>query len=376
MKNKLIIAASLLIIACSGNKKQEEKKETLKNTVVKLTAEQLKNASIETGKIEKQEISTVLKLNGSIDVPPQNKISVSSPLGGYLKYTKLLPGMIVKKGESIAVMEDVQFIQIQQDYLLAKSKLELAQAEFKRQEELNATKSTSDKQFQMAKNEFETERILVKSLSEKLLLVGINPTYVNENNISRKINIFSPIDGFVSKVNVNIGKYTSPSDVLFELVNIQDIHLNLSVFEKDINTLSIGQLVSTYSVDNPDKKYQAKIILIGKEFGANRATEVNCHFEQYDQKLLPGMYMSAEVNVKSKDALVVPNDAIVSWENKQYVFIEIGTNEFEMTPVSLGLKSESTTEIILGKEVNSGAVNVVLKNAYTLLMQLKNKNEE
>lgn len=376
MKNKLIIAASLLIMACSGNKKQEEKKETLKNTVVKLTAEQLKNASIETGKIEKQEISTVLKLNGSIDVPPQNKISVSSPLGGYLKYTKLLPGMIVKKGESIAVMEDVQFIQIQQDYLLAKSKLELAQAEFKRQEELNATKSTSDKQFQMAKNEFETERILVKSLSEKLLLVGINPTYVNENNISRKINIFSPIDGFVSKVNVNIGKYTSPSDVLFELVNIQDIHLNLSVFEKDINTLSIGQLVSTYSVDNPDKKYQAKIILIGKEFGANRATEVHCHFEQYDQKLLPGMYMSAEVNVKSKDALVVPNDAIVSWENKQYVFIEIGTNEFEMTPVSLGLKSESTTEIILGKEVNSGTVNVVLKNAYTLLMQLKNKNEE
>ena len=84
--------------------------------------------------------------------------------------------------------------------------------------------------------------------------------------------------GIVTKVNVNIGKYVNPSDVLFEIVNPSDIHLALTVFEKDVNKLSVGQQLVAYTNNNPSKKYPCEIILIGKDFSSDKAIEVHCHF--------------------------------------------------------------------------------------------------
>lgn len=373
----MLIMVVLLAISCGSNKQEAAAPETAATveTQVSLDSEQLKNAGINLGKPETKPISAILKLNGSIDVPPQNMVSVSFPLGGYLKSSKLLPGMHVAKGEVLAVMEDAQFIQIQQDYLLAKSKLTLAEGEFLRQQGLNADKASSDKVFQQAKNEFETQKIMVRALDEKLRLIGLNPGDLSENNLSRSVSVRSPIKGFVSKVNVNIGKYTAPTDVLFELVNPEDIHLALTVFEKDVAKLAVGQKVMAYASDNPDKKYPAEILLISKNLDENRAAEVHCHFAKFDHSsLVPGMFMNAEVAVTTENALIVPEGAVVRWQNQQYIFVEMGNGTFNMTPVDLGVAQNGQQQIFPKEPL--GDKNVVLQNAYTLLMKLKNSAEE
>jgi cobalt-zinc-cadmium efflux system membrane fusion protein len=208
------------VISCgSKNETPASADSTHVENSVTLSAAQLKNSGIVLGKIEQKSISSVLKVNGRIDVPPQNIISVSVPMGGYLKYTKLLPGMHLSKGEVIAIMEDQQYIQLQQDYLTAKARLIFTANEYNRQKELNQSKASSDKVFQQTEVDYTTEKINVKSLAERLKLIGINPNKLDENTISKSINIYSPIDGYVSKVNVNIGKFTQPSEVLFELIN-------------------------------------------------------------------------------------------------------------------------------------------------------------
>src|SRR5215203_3618568 len=132
---KFIVLACIatMLGACESKKEEEKTAEVQKENAVALTDAQQKNADIKIGKIEQRSISAVLKVNGSIDVPPQNMVSISVPLGGYLKSSKLLPGMHVKKGESIAIMEDQQYITLQQEYLTAKAKLVFAESEFKRQ---------------------------------------------------------------------------------------------------------------------------------------------------------------------------------------------------------------------------------------------------
>ncbi len=373
----MLIMAVLLAYSCGSNKQEAATSETETPiaTLVSLDADQLKNAGITLGKPEMKSISATLKLNGSIDVPPQNMVSISFPLGGYLKSSKLLPGMRVRKGETLAVMEDAQFIQIQQDYLLAKSKMALAEGEFLRQQGLNADKASSDKVFQQAKNEFETQKIMVRALDEKLRLIGLNPNELSENNLSRSVSVRSPINGYVSKVNVNIGKYTAPTDVLFELVNPEDIHLALTVFEKDVAKLAIGQKVMAYTSDNPAKKYPAEILLISKSLDENRTAEVHCHFEKFDHSnLVPGMFMNADVDVKTEKALVVPEGAVVRWQNQNYVFVEAGNGAFNMAPVALGIAQDGQQQIIPTEDL--GGKNVVLQNAYTLLMKLKNSAEE
>jgi cobalt-zinc-cadmium efflux system membrane fusion protein len=361
-------------MACGAENKTEKTAENKTvETTVEITDAQLKNMTITIGQITEQSISSILKVNGIIDVPPQNMVSISVPLGGFLKSTKLLPGMHIAKGEIIATMEDQQYIQLQQDYLTTASNLKFLEADYNRQKELNLSKATSDKLFQLAEADYQNQKIVLKSLHEKLKLVGINPDHLNEKNISRSIDINSPIDGYVSHVNVNIGKYVNPSDVLFELVNPTDIHLGLTIYEKDLDKIFIGQKLQAFTNHKPDLKYPCEIILIGKDLSEERSVEVHCHFEKYDKTLIPGMFMNAELEINSNNAKVLPDEAIVRFENVNYAFIATSKNTFKMVEVKLGSSEKGLTEVTMDDSFNNK--NFVLNGAYNLLMQLKNKEE-
>lgn len=378
MKNLVIlIIANFILSSCGGEKIQEkEKNNSAIETTVILTESQIKTANISLGNLEERDISTTLKLNGKIDVPPQNMISVSMPLGGFLKSTKLLPGMHIKKGEIIATMEDQQYIQLQQEYMMAKSKLIFSENEYNRQKELNLSKASSDKVFQQSEMEFKTQRITLSALSEKLKLIHINPESLSEATLSRSINIYSSIDGFVSKVNVNIGKYVNPSDIMFELINPSDIHLNLKVFEKDLDKLSIGQKLIAFNNNQSDKKYPCEIILVSQDLSEDRSADVHCHFEAYDKTLLPGMYMNAEVEIMMKHVSSINDDAIVSHEGKDFIFLSKSKTEFELLEIIKGNSENNFTEVnaLDGRDLKSS--KVVVKGSYSLLMQMKNKSEE
>jgi membrane fusion protein, heavy metal efflux system len=377
MKYFINLSFLLLFLSACGDKQPATygAAETPEINIISLTDEQFKNAGITTGKIETKDVSSVLKLNGQIDVPPQNMVSISVPLGGYLKSTKLLPGMHVNKGEAIAVIEDQQYIQLQQDYLTAKARIGYLENEYKRQKDLNQSKAASDKAFQQAEADYHTQLVLITSLGQKLQLAGINVRNISESSIARSVNIYSPINGFVSKVNVNIGKYVSPTEVLFELVNPTDIHLALKVYEKDLNKLYIGQKVISYTNNNPEKKHYGEILLIGRDLSADRNTEVHCHFEDYDKSLVPGTYMNAEVQIKNVKAAAIPREALVEFEGRQYLYKVVGKNRFEMTEVSIGESENGYTEILKATDRLSQAT-FVIKGSYSLLMMMKNKADE
>ena len=368
----LYIILVMLAVACSTSAPKEEQKVEIENTIT-LNQTQINNIGIVYSSVEKRTLSQTLHVNGKIEVPPQNMVSISAQLGGYLKSTQLLPGMKVKKGEIIAVMEDQQYIQLQQDYLSAKAMLNYSKSEYERQKELNANKASSDKVYQQAEAEYAMNKIKIKSLEEKLQLITINPASLNETNISRNVNIYAPIEGYVSAVNVNIGKYVNPSDVLFELVNPSDIHLNLTVFEKDINKLFIGQQLQAYN-NQSATKHNCEIILIGQNLSAERNVEVHCHFQEYDKALLPGMYMNADIAVNTENTYCLPSDAIVSYEGKDFIFIAETSSTFKMQEIKTGITQDAYTEVkdlqpvILAKKI-------VTKGAYSLLMSLMNKAE-
>lgn len=376
MKSIYNILILLIILSACGNKNENQNNNEITNeNEIVLGDEQIKNIGIETDSIRYQTLSSQLQLSGKIDVPPQNMISVSMPLGGYLKSTHLLPGMHVKKGEVIAVMEDEQYVQLQEEFLTAKSKLEFLEKEYERQKELNKNQASSDKVYQLALSEYQTQKIRVKSLSEKLKLIFINADKLDENSISKSINLLSPIDGYVSKVNINIGKHVEPSDILFELVNPEDIHLALNVYEKDIDKLFIGQKVLAFTNNNPDKKYHCEIILIGKDFSNDKNITAHCHFDQYDHSLIPGMYMNALIEINTKNAPVLPNDAIVNYDGISYIFVQITSNTFELIPIKTGNSENNFTEIISDKINELKNKKIVTKGAYQLLMALKNTEE-
>ncbi|MBK7665948.1 MAG: efflux RND transporter periplasmic adaptor subunit [Sphingobacteriaceae bacterium] len=374
MKNIFVLLSLFLFSECGTTSTTKENTSTTTENSITLNDAQIKNAGIVVGRGEKKNISSVLKVNGKIEVPPQNIVSISVPLGGYLKTTHLLPGTKVKKGETIATIEDQQYIQIQQDYLTSVAKLSYSEKEYNRQKDLNQSKASSDKQFQLTEADYKSQKIATKSLYEKLKLIGVNPESLDENTISRSIHVYAPIDGYVSKVNVNIGKYVNPADVIFELVNPTDIHLGLTIFEKDVNKLFIGQKLKAYTNNEQDKKHNAEIILISQDLSAERSVMVHCHFEDYDKTLLPGMYMNAEIDINASNSFVVTEEAIVNFEDNNYIFIEEGKGNYKFTEVKTGISENGFTEIVDAAALLDKPI--VTKGAYSLLMGLKNKAEE
>lgn len=374
MKKYIILFFSLVFIFCKSNSITETSSDNASDpNQLSMDKSQLKNAGIQTGSMEKKNLSKTLRVSGIIDVPPQNNISVSAPMGGYIISTHLLPGTPVKKGEVLAVLEDQLYINLQQEYLLTKTKMALAEKEYNRQNIMYQSQATSDKILQQSENDLQILKINLNAMSEKLKIIHIDPGKLSETTISSKVYLYSPIQGFVTHVNVNIGKYVNPTEVLFELVNPADIHLNLKVFEKDIPHLYINQEVISFTNHQPDKKYNGKIILLGKNISDDHTIEVHCHFNTYDKTLIPGTYMNADIELNNHEVFSLPDEAIVFFENKNYIFIQVDTEKHKMVEVVTGIKENSFTEILDGAKFLSD--KIVIKGAYALLMALKNNEE-
>lgn len=344
-------------------------------TTVTLTADQLKNAGILTGKAERRSLGLLMPVQGVVDVPPQNLVSISAPLGGYLRSTDLLPGMEVQKGQTLAIMEDPRFIQLQQDYLIAEGKVTMLVQDFDRQKALNATKTTSDKVLQEVTAELNTQRVTLRSLGEQLRLIGVNPASLSAETISRSAALRSPIHGWVSKVNVNIGRYVQPTDVLFELVDPADIHLALTIFEKDLPKVKVGQEVHARPTAHPNDEYEAEVILVGRSLDADRSAIVHCHFTKAHKDLVPGMAMSATLESRTDTVWCVPEEAVVRSGSGQAVFTANADGSYTLVPVTTGANEYGYFELVEpAAELRERPV--VVKGAYSLLSSLKNSGEE
>lgn len=170
MKNtyhNIIFIAFLTLYSC-GEKQKESTPEIQTETVntISLTEEQMLQANISLIQPTPGAIPVILKLNGITESAPMDQVQVCAPMGGFLKSTTLTPGQFIQEGQTIVMLEDQQFIEIQEEYLTTKAMLALSNTEFERQNQLNKTKSSSDKVLENARTEFVSKKIELKALEE------------------------------------------------------------------------------------------------------------------------------------------------------------------------------------------------------------------
>jgi cobalt-zinc-cadmium efflux system membrane fusion protein len=381
-----ILGLIIFLNACiNGDSKpvgKTAKVEALPENIVELREDQIKLAGIQTGSVEMRSVSNTLKVNGIISVAPQNQATVSVPLGGFIKNTNLLPGDAVTKGQTLAVIENQDFVDIQQNYLEAKNKLVFAEAEYKRHTDLYKDDVYSEKNVQQVTVEYKNLKASVKSLEQKLFLIGINPDHLSEDNISNSVNLVSPIKGYLKAVNVNIGKYVSPTDILFEIVNGDKLFLELTMFEKDADKVTSGQKIKFF-INNETEVHEALISQTGKSVSDDKTFKVFGSVISSCKNLLPGMYVNALIEESDLKVTALPSEAIVSFDDKEYIFVfdkekeEDGKpfTEYRIIEVKKGVSSSGFTEIFLPEGFDINTAKVVVKGAYNLLSAKKNAGE-
>ncbi len=374
---KFYILLIVICLACSKEDKISESDDKQpQSDELTLSESQFQLAAIEIAKTQQREINDIVKANGKLDVPPQNMVSISAPLGGFVKHTELLQGMKVKKGQVLVLMESPEYIQLQQDYLEAKSQLGFLEEEYFRQLELAKNNVNSTKTLQQAKSGYQSMKARKEGLKAKLKLIHIDAKTIEEGSIQNEISIPSPIDGFVTEVHVNLGSYVNPTDIMFEIIDTEHVHAEAEVFEKDVLKLKKGQRVFV-RLANETEVREATVYLIGKEISPERTVRIHCHLEKEDIHLLPGMYFSAIIETGDQKVSSLPEEAFAAFEGKDYLFLVINKtkHQYKMIPVNKGNCQGGYCQVTIPQELDSDS-EFVIKGVFQLLSQLKNAAEE
>jgi len=394
VKSIFVLSLALFFASCAGKDEKQETEAQAQTTEQQPTTEaedqidlspaQYKNIGLTLGGIEEKSLSGTIKVNGFIDVPPQNLVSITTQMGGIIRSSALLQGSSVSKGQVIAVLENQDFVQLQQDYLESKSTLELADSEYKRQQTLAAQNVNSDKIVQQAKSQYQIALARLNALSQRLRLINIEPDHLRPGTIRSRVNIYSPIDGYVTKVNVNIGKFVNPNDVMFEIVDNANLHVELKVFERDAARIKKGQKIR-FVLTNDTNEHTGTVQLVGGEVNTDKTVTVHAVADK-SKAFIPGTYLKAFIETGSNAVKVLPESAVVDFQGTKYVFVEQAqpktlTNEqrgfhfYKMIKVDVGITDSGYAEIT-NPSVIDAKNNIVLKGAYDLLSKMKNSEEE
>ena len=376
LKYILPILTLPFLIACGGNETVENQESGIEETSTTLivTNAQFELGKMELGTLTEQSFNNVVKANGALDVPPENKATVSAYFGGYVKSISLLQGQKIAKGQTLFVLENPDYIQVQQDFLEAKSQLSYLKSDYERQKELAANNVSSQKTFLKAESEYKMTLAKYESLKKKLQLMNINPNSVTEYNMNSTITVKSPIAGFVTSVLATKGLFLNPSDIALTIMNTDHMHVELNIFEQDLTNVAIDQDV-TFRIQNSNTIYKAKVYLINKAIDTeNRTIKLHCHFinEEDAIALTPGMFVEAEIYASSDSSLALPTNSVVSIENKSYILLkkERSKNEitFERVEVKPGQINGNYIEILNSRGFKSDD-QFLINGAFNLIQE-------
>lgn len=388
MKTKIYSIILVLFAVLAGCSKSIEKEDLEEHHdeegVIEFTQEQFNQAAITIGKALQKSIGSELEVNGIIDVPPHGNISINLPYGGFLKSTPILTGSEVKKGQLIATIQNPDFISFQQEYLEGLAQREYLDAEYTRDKELFRGKTISEREFQQTKSLYMGNEVLINALEEKLNLIGFNVSEIAQGKTTSVVSIYAPVTGSVKDIYANVGKYIGPQDAIMDITDTRDLHIELSVYENDIPKVSNGQMIHFSVANSPDLVQEAEVFLIGKNVREDRSITVHGHLQGNQQNLLPGMYVSAKIITGSHLDWTVPEEAVVRFQGKNYVFEFIGEkqennqsmHQFKMIEVSIGMIENGFIQIMLmdDQELIESA-DLVLSGAFYILSKSKNSGD-
>jgi cobalt-zinc-cadmium efflux system membrane fusion protein len=379
------IIIGFLIFSCAGEKVKEDTASadvagSSPNTVT-LTEKQNETIQIEIGKMEQRNLSSEVKANGFLDVPPQNKAVISPMITGYVHKLNFLVGDNVKKGQVMAELESMEFVDLQQRLLELKNQIVYLREDYDRQQLLRDQDAVSKKKFLMAEVEYKTAETARRGLESKLQMLGVNLNELENGKIASVLRLKAPISGSVKKLHSVIGRHVDPSEEIYEIVNAEHLHLELSVYEKDITKIRKGQSVWFTIPNVKHERYAGEVFLVGKDLAEDkRSINVHVHFNENEGAFAVGMYANASIAVSESEVNALPETAIVVDGEKEFVFRKVSSDSesitFEKISVETGIEAGGFVELLATEQLRAND-EFVVNGAFYLLNAFSGvENEE
>ncbi len=328
MKNLIystvILILSLFFASCGNGTKENVETQTdlAADDYIKVTQAQFDQIGMALGTLQEKEFPVMVRATGMIDVPPENRSVVSATMGGYIKTLPLLIGDEVKKGQVLLSLENPEFVTLQQEYMEVSGQLDYLKSEYERQKTMYDENITSQKSYLKAESDYKTAQAKYDGLRKQLVMINVSPTKVEAGTVTSITTIYAPISGSVTKVNVTRGSYVAPATSILEIIDNDHIHIELSVFEKDIMKIKKGQNIDFKIPEASSDTFKAEVYLVGTSIGEGRTIKVHGHLKNEEENnFLTGMFVEAHIVLEATSTKGLPDESIVNVDDKNYVLV-------------------------------------------------------
>ena len=370
----LAIGLLLLVTSCmnENTEKTDSATEIALQNKITISRKQFVEANMEIGSLRDTMFSRYITSNGYVGVPVSNKATLGSFMGGNVSEILVQTGQRVNKGQSLIRIQNVEFIELQRDYLESKAELNNVQMVYERLKNLAGDNISSQKELQQAEMDYTMTGARTKALEEKLRLIQVDPKTLDVNDIKPEYSLYAPISGFVSNIYVSPWAWLNAENQTMELINTDVLFLYLEVFEKDITKIRTGMNVKGSLPDYGSNSLDATIETIGKQIDPLKRTvgvvaRIN-NAEEYP--LVYGMFAGARILYEDYQVSFLPEDAVVDVDNQNFVLLvkEESSDRLvcEQHEVRIGETINGMTEIIQNQGFAQNA-RFIVKGGFQLM---------
>lgn len=382
-KNKLcLLVIAVLSTSCikKGQKQNAQILENENSVIISDASLALMDVSLTKPKL--QQIESNIYLAGKVTAVPNNRAAVSSDIEGKVERIFVLEGNYVKKGAPLMTLRSMALIELQNQYLEAKSQSNFLELEYKRQKELINNRVGALVDFQNTTAKYEASQAKVNALAAKLQVLGFSKASLDSAKIATHLTIHSPIAGYVFELPVQVGALAMTETKLAEIVNNDQLMADVFVYDKDLDNVVEGQGVEIDFITHSYPSVPGTITHISRAIDLQtKAVTVHVKFIAPPKKLvLPEMSIRCVVinNASLKPKLAVPRSAIL--EEADHSFVYIGYSDSAKAQRTLfkcrvikGNQNEEWVQITFANEPK-GDYRIVSKNVMIVENERKKRS--
>lgn len=373
-----LLGASLLLGACS------EESDTAAPTAAAApvdpnlvqAGDNLGNI-IKLGTVSRMELSDTLRVAGQVDFDEQRVTRIGATVTGRVIELTAMLGQQVKVGDTLAVLNSTELGAAQLAYMKARAQAQLNERNVERAQQLFAADVIGSAELQRRESELSISRAEMRAAADQLRVLGVSSKSLEKLTSTGAINSVSPVvatmAGTVVERLVAQGQVVQPSEVMFTVADLSRVWVEAEVPEQQAAAVRPGQ---TIQVEIPalGQQLTAKLIFIADTVNPmTRTIMVRSELDNSDRSLKPAMLATVLIQGRPTARLVVPDTAIVRENNKDYLFVEVGPQQFKLTEVALG-PAIGTMRPVLGGVAEG--TKVVIEGAFHLNNERKRKELE
>ena len=342
----VIVMATCILGACSrsqGNHPRDLSDSTGHFAGIQLTPQEISKAGIQFGALETALVDKWVACEGSLVLSQQKPVKVTMPFSGTIRSIDCSSGDYIKFGATLARIENLESLKLQQEYLEAVNQLEYTHEEYKRQGELTVENATSVKKMQIARRDYQTAELKVNALRLQLKTFGINADSLHPDNLIPLIDVIAPCSGYVQHIGAHPHTFVSAGEEVLTMADPQQLMVRLEVPEGFVTQLMPGQFEFCLKQDTL-AKYKAVYKSLPQHVDPQKHMAILfATIPKPNPLLLPGMSVVATLKTRAASVLVqassIQRDAAAC-----FIFVlEDGT--FSKIPVTVGKNVGELTEI-------------------------------